>query len=132
MVAVAASLLAIPAAHWVSHHGDQRENFDAGLAKYLSARDDFRDGDEPIWMAPLLAGPLAGDRLQHNVKLIPARTPCPQVDRLRRTGWVIILEDPNWVDAVGYTVGGCLKRVPPLAVIDEFRIYQPAPEVAKG
>lgn len=130
--AAAAALLAIPAANWVSHHGDHRANFDAELAKFLSARDDFRDGDQPIWMAPLLAGPLAGDQLQHNLKLIPARMACPQVARLTRDGWVIIFEDRNWVDAVGYTVGGCLKREPPLAVIDEFRIYQPQPEGATG
>jgi hypothetical protein len=126
--AVAAVLLAIPAADWVSHHGDHRANFDAGLAKFLSARGDFRAGNQPIWMTPLLAGPLAGDRLQHNLNLIPARMPCPQVARLRRNGWVIILENRTWVDAVGYTVGGCLKREPPLAEIDGFRIYQPQPK----
>jgi hypothetical protein len=131
-IAGAAALLTLPAAEWVSHHSKHRANFDAGLAEFLSARDDFRDGDEPIWMAPLLAGPLAGDQLQHNLKLIPAKMPCPQVARLRRSGWVIIQEDRNWVEAVGYTVGECLKRERPLAVIDEFRIFQPQPETTTG
>ncbi len=128
MVAVAASLLALPAANWVSHHGDHRANFDSGLAKYLSARDDFRDGDEPIYMAPLLAGPLAGDQLQHDVRLIPAKLPCPDVARLVTDGWVIIREEQIWVDAIGYSVGGCLKQEAPLAVVDGFRIYEPQPE----
>jgi hypothetical protein len=128
----AAALLALPADGWVRHHGEHRANFDAGLAEFLSARDDFRDGDEPIWMAPLLAGPLAGDRLQHDIRLIAAKMPCPQVDRLRSDGWVILLEDPSWTEAIGYSVGGCLKDEPPLAVIDGFRIYQPQPEGAAG
>jgi hypothetical protein len=130
VTAAAAALLALPAANWVSHHGDHRENFDAGLAKYLSAREDFRAGDEPIWMAPLLAGPLAGDRLQHDVRLIPPKMPCAQVARLTREGWVIIREEQVWEDAIGYTVGGCLKEERPLAVIDGFRIYQPQQEGA--
>jgi hypothetical protein len=130
VAAVAASLLALPAANWVSHHGDQRANFDAGLAKYLAARDDFRDGDEPIWMTPLLVGPLAGDQLQHDVRLIPPTMPCSQVAGLREDGWVIIRKEQIWVDAIGYTVGGCLKEEPPLAEVDGFRIYQPQQEGA--
>jgi len=129
-IAFAAALLTLPAGDWVKHHSKHRANFDAGLAEYLSARDDFREGDEPIWMAPLLAGPLSGDRLQHNLKLIPAKMPCSQVARLRRDGWVILLEDPLWVEAIGYSVGECLKREAPLAVVDEFRIYQPTPKDA--
>jgi len=129
-IAAAAALLAMPAADWVTHHSKHRANFDAGLAEYLSARDDFREGDEPIWMAPLLAGPLAGDRLQHDLKLIPPRLPCPQVARLRRDGWVILREDPLWVEAIGYSVGECLKGEAPLAVVDEFRIYRPQPKDA--
>ena len=78
-------------------------------------------------MAPLLAGPLAGDRLRHDIRLIPAKLPCPEVARLRSDGWVILLEDPNWTEAIGYSVGGCLKDEAPLAVIDGFRIYQPQP-----
>jgi hypothetical protein len=132
VVAAAAASLALPAADWVMHHSKHRANFDAGLAEYLSAREDFRDGDEPIYMAPLLAGPLAGDSLQHDLRLIPATLPCPQVARLRTDGWVILLEDPIWTEAIGYSVGGCLKREPPLAVIDEFRIYKPQPETATG
>ena len=124
-VAAAFALLALPAADWVMHHSKHRANFDAGLAEFLTARADFRDGDDPIYMAPLLAGPLAGDRLQHDLRLIPAKMPCPQVARLRSEGWVIILEDPLWTEAIGYSVGKCLKREPPLAVIDEFRIYRP-------
>ena len=130
VAAAAAVLLALPAANWVSHHGGHRANFDAGLARYLSAREDFREGDEPIWMAPLLAGPLAGDRLQHDVRLIPPEMPCAQVARLTREGWVIIREEQIWEDAIGYSVGGCLKEKPPLAVIDGFRIYQPQQEGA--
>jgi hypothetical protein len=123
--AISATLLAVPAASWVSNHGDHRANFDAGLAKYLSARQDFRDGNEPIWMTPLLAGPLAGDHLQHDLRLIPPRMPCPEVASLRSDGWVIIRQEQAWVDAIGYTAGECLKEESPLAVIDDFRIYKP-------
>jgi hypothetical protein len=131
-IALAAALLTIPAAEWVTHHSKWRANFDAGLARFLSARDDFRDGDEPIWMAPLLAGPLAGDQLQHNLNLIPAKMPCPRVARLRRSGWVIIGEDGGWFEAAGYTVSGCLTGESPLAVIDGFRVFQPQPEATTG
>ncbi len=131
MAAALACLLAIPAADWVSHHGSKHPaNFDAGLARFLSAREDFREGTEKVWMAPLLAGPLAGDRLQHELGLIPARMPCREVARLREGGWVIIYDDENWVEANGYSVGGCLQQEPPLTVIDGFRIYNPLPEGA--
>jgi hypothetical protein len=45
---------------------------------------------------------------------------------------VIIAENRGWVEAVGYTVGGCLKQEPPLAKIDGFRVYLPQPEGAKS
>jgi hypothetical protein len=132
LVVAAAALLTLPAGGWVKHHSKHRANFDAGMAEFLSAREDFREGDEPIWMAPLLAGPLAGDRLQHDLRLIPAKLPCPEVARLREDGWVILLEDPIWTEAIGYSAGGCLKEEPPLAVIDDWRIYQPRSEAATG
>jgi hypothetical protein len=129
LAVVSAGLLAVPAANWVANHGEKHPaNFDARLATFLASRDDFNEGNQPIRMAPLLAGPLAGDRLQHNLELIPATAPCSDVARLRNDGWVILFEDEggHWTRASGYSLGECLKDESPLAVIDGFRIYQPS------
>jgi hypothetical protein len=126
---LASALMAIPAAGWLNRHGDVRAggNFNAGLARFLSMREDFQDGEHPIYMSPVLAGTLSGDHLQHDVVLIPASMPCHRVARLQGRGWVIIRElrvlprDPD----IGYTVGRCLSTRRPLAVIDGFRVYSP-------
>jgi len=120
-----AALLAIPASGWVARHGETPGNFDAGLAHVLSSQDQYRNGNQPIWMAPVLAGPLSGDSLQHDLRLIPASESCQQVAALRRRAWVILHKSAAFRRTIGYTVGNCLNRERPLAVVDGFRVYAP-------
>lgn len=121
----AAALLAIPASGWVARHGETQGDFDAGLAHVLSSRDQYRNGNQPIWMAPVLAGPLSGDSLQHDLLLIPASESCQRVAARRRSGWVILQKQAALRRTIGYTVGDCLTRERPLAVVNGFRVYAP-------
>lgn len=105
-------------------HGRTLE-FDAGLAAFLSTVPDFRDGDEPVFMGPVLSGVLAGDELQHDVRLIETGASCSSVERHRRGGWVVLREDPILRREIGYRVGSCLVGAEPLAVVDGYSVYAP-------
>lgn len=118
-------LLAIPANGFVRRHAEAGRFFDEPLVGFLSERPGFEDGEDTVAMAPVLAGTLAGDRLQHDVVLIPAASRCDEVAARRRDGWVILRHDSLLAEEIGYRAGDCLRGVDPLAVVDRWRIYPP-------
>jgi len=68
---------------------------DRGLLAAAMARPEYADSRFPIAMTPVMNALLAGDRLAHPVVLIQPRTPCEEVRRRRRAGWVVLQRAPD-------------------------------------
>ncbi len=80
---------------------------DRGLLAAALARPEYAGGRFPIAMTPVMNALLAGDRLAHPVTLIERRTPCGEVRRRRRAGWVVLQRRP---DTPEYRrLAGCLR-----------------------
>jgi len=91
--ALAAAGLAVGARGYVERHVAVGLP-DRGLLAAALARPEFAAGRFPIAMAPALNGLLAGDRLAHDVELMPGRTSCAEVRRRRGAGWVVLQRLP--------------------------------------
>jgi hypothetical protein len=85
---------------YVARHARVAESSSLGsdVVAWLAARPDFRDGDEPVAIASrAMIAPLAGDRLQHRLELVPQREPCPRVLARARRGW-LVASPPQFAD----------------------------------
>lgn len=105
-----------------------RRYVDAGamfhpVVGWFESQPAFRDGEQPISFAPQLIGPLAGDRLQHRLELIPARESCREVADRARDGWVVIREIAFPGLTQPFTADDCLAGERPTYQDGEFRIY---------
>jgi hypothetical protein len=92
----------------------------------LAARPDFRDGSEPVYMAPGVSAMLAGDTFDHEVELIPREEPCARVEARARTGWVVIgdLVAPG---VPPYTARQCFHGRRPVVELEGYRVFRDAP-----
>ena len=112
VVAVGALGLAASASGYVKRHAQTNATFAAPVVRWFADRPDFRDGSAPISTAPQSIGPLAGDRLQHDVELIPGDASCASVRARARRGFVVIRVLPARIRSylVPYTAADCLVR----------------------
>jgi hypothetical protein len=110
---IAAAGLAFAANGYVERHGRLR-GFDTGAVAFLAAKPAFRDGRQTVAADVVPLGILAGDRLQHPVRLLSADTPCPRARALARRGWVTIDRLLYRALYVPTTVPACFAGVPPL------------------
>jgi len=93
VTAVAAVGLVAVANGYVERHSRVR-TFDAGVARYLTDQPAYRGGAAPVDAGLLPLGVLAGDRLRHPVRLVPARESCARIRQRARTGWVTVRRNP--------------------------------------
>ena len=73
-------------------------------------------------MSPEITGLAAGDQLANRVELIPRREPCPEVERRRAEGWVVIRDDEFARTLEGVTVGRC-RLGPPSRRVGQYTVY---------
>jgi hypothetical protein len=93
-------------------------------APYLAAQPGFADGSGPVFMAPTVSAILAGDRLGHDVQLIPADEPCPGVLARARRGWTVVA-DRHDSYLRGFTAAGCLRQRRPTFTEGATTVYRP-------
>jgi hypothetical protein len=100
---------------------------DAGLIAWISRQSAFRDRGEPIFVAPTNVGPLAGDRLQHDLHLVPFHARCAQLEAQSRRGWIVL-----HMDAVTgpYAARSCLHERRPDYEDRNYRVFAPPPRAA--
>jgi hypothetical protein len=94
LIAVAAILLAIPAAGFVKRHSDLGEGVPAIVGRRLLADPTYRNGSAPVATTPAYIGPLAGDRLNHRLEAIPRNESCAAVTRRATRQWLVIYGGP--------------------------------------
>lgn len=87
-----AGLALVPvAAGYLRRHADTHLTLGTGVAEWLSDQREFRDGAQPILSAPVLLGPLAGDRLRRRQTLLESHHSCRTVRERAQDGWVVIM-----------------------------------------
>jgi len=84
--AFAGALLAAPAGGWVQRHGAVARTQDAELVRWFAAAGHLDDKD-PLAFTRVRYAPLAGDRVERPLDLVPEREPCATA---RRRGWLVI------------------------------------------
>ncbi|MDX6690411.1 MAG: hypothetical protein QOG15_1868 [Solirubrobacteraceae bacterium] len=126
VVAVAVAVgLAASAPGYVQRHADTHATFAAPVIEWFAGQKAFRDGDAPISFSPQAIGPLAGDRLQHDLFTIPGRTPCAEVRARARRGFVVVRDLAALTRRylAPYRAGECLAGERPLVKVADFRVY---------
>jgi hypothetical protein len=93
----------------------------AGVARYLAGRGDWRDGSGVVASTFALIGPLAGDHLEHPLELIGPDESCERIGRRRAQGWVVLDRPAATVDAAGR----CLARERPAYADGHYLVYGP-------
>jgi len=124
--AVVALALAAAAPGYVERHARTNATFAAPVITWFAGLAEFRDGDAPISLSPQTIGPLAGDRLQHDIKLIPGRSSCREVLARARQGFVVVQDLPALTRRylVPYRAGECLADQTAIFTGSNFRVYR--------
>lgn len=120
VAALLGAALAVPASGWVDRHSSVSLTFGVEAVRWLAAQPDFRDGDAPIAGTPVLMGPMAGDRLQHEFTWLRFRESCSRVRAAARRGYVAVFRFPG---LSGYASARCLRGVAPLHRDKSFTVY---------
>ncbi|MCX6390795.1 MAG: hypothetical protein NT122_09250 [Solirubrobacterales bacterium] len=110
----------------IGAHSVSADNADT-VTKAFLRQPRWRSGDEPIRFAsrPMLAS-LAGERLQHDLVLLPANGSCASLRQAAYRGWAVTAHPIYWGGPRGfapYNGWKCFNREIP-AWIGEFNIYR--------
>ena len=129
---VLVALMSLAASGYVGRHAKVEESSALGsdVVGWLAARPEFQDGDEPVAIASrAMISPLAGDRLQHHLTLVPANEPCARVRERARRGWVVA-SDPEFANGflgVGAVrAPACMSGERPVFRGTNFNVYREA------
>ena len=117
----AGALLALPAGGYLSRHAG-RGVFASAVADWMARQPaDAR----PVASAPVVLGPLSGDRLRRRLVPIPPRESCRDVRARARRGYVVLYVGPPPDDDVT-RIRRCMGR-PPAHRDDAFQAWAPEP-----
>jgi hypothetical protein len=127
--AVAAVALSGGAPGYADRHAQLNATFATPAIKWFVGQRAWRDGDDPISMSPQAIGPLAGDRLQHDIQRIPGLTPCPEIIARARRGYFVLRDLTPLVRKyiAPYQAVKCLAGKRPIYTVGDFRIYYRVP-----
>jgi hypothetical protein len=119
---VAATALAIPAGGFVRRHvGVAPQVPGAVVARWAVDRAGFSD-HRPIYFAGAIFGQLAGDRLQHELVLLPGDTPCPAVRALVKRE-VLVVSGGAFARPGVKTPIPCVAGLKPVFEAPRVRVY---------
>ena len=139
---VVGALLAVPASGYVKRS--------AGLAPtppavgWLLSQPGFPDGDEEVTIQGRMFGTLAGDELEHPLRLVGTPPDCATLTRAGEDGWIILhttavptelspeaqgfIEHADEIRQSELAAAECLDGAEPAYEDAEFKIYAPAQE----
>jgi hypothetical protein len=113
------ALLAWPASGYLERHA-QSKVFATGVTTWMAQQPD---DDKPVYSAPLVLGPLAGDRLQRELVPLPRATDCAALRAQARRGYVLLYIGPPDDRGVA-ALRRCMRR--PASFSDAaFRVWAP-------
>lgn len=93
----------------------------AGAIGFLARQPGFDTGDAPVYTAPATLAALAGDRLTHPLRFLPARTSCDRVRALH--GWFVLGTPPPTRYLRAVPAVACLAGVTPVYDDGRYRVY---------
>jgi hypothetical protein len=88
VVAVGAAL-AVPATGFLDRHVATNPYITGPVSRFLIHDPDYRSGAAGVQTTASIVGPLAGDRLQHRLAMLPPRPSCRAVTARARHAWLI-------------------------------------------
>ncbi|CAN5573716.1 hypothetical protein BH20ACT17_BH20ACT17_16520 [soil metagenome] len=109
-----------------------------GLYAALRLQPGYNDDSRPVAMGPYTFAPIGGDRLRHEVSLVPRTEPCEDVRARARRGWLIIVRiEASPVSTLGVDeaesrrLQACMTAITPRARIigddiSGYDLYGPA------
>jgi hypothetical protein len=127
LVLLSALLLRPAAEGYVGRFARVAPVYASALAAF-DAHHAYAKTNAEISMAPVLFAPLAGDRLQHKIALMPADISCAEVERRMRNGWVVIVSSVSEATTgVYFNAGRCLAGKQPTFRAGSFTAYGGGP-----
>jgi len=126
LLVLAAIVTAPSADRYVERHGEFNVTFDSPLVRWFTAQPSFEKGRQEIAMVRTTVGPLAGDRLRHRVRLIPAAEGCLAVRRRAEKGW-IVLSELALNDLTPVRALSCFDGERPAYEDERFRVFTELP-----
>jgi hypothetical protein len=131
LVALLAAVGAAGAPGYLQRHGEAGRFYDRGPSLFLGYTAPFADGAATVAMAPALAGPLAGDTLDHEVELIARDESCERIEERLRTQWIVVSDLRGASFVPDYTAPDCLAAHDPAFEDNLFKVYQPGGQTAR-
>jgi hypothetical protein len=116
--------LAIPAAGFLTRHGDTRPVLTETITRWLAADPGFASGDDGVATSPAYIGPLAGDRLSHDLSALDGRDSCATIRARAARSWVVVYGGPVR-GATPAQVARCLAPARPAFDNGAFAAYRP-------
>lgn len=124
-VALVASL-PVAADGWTGRHRDALR-FGGAPIEALLADPAFVDGDDPVLVTNIAWSDLAGNELDHDVRLLPAGVGCEALDHARREAWLVLVDAQFGAPPDLPRERGCLAGVDPTYVDEAIAVYRPGP-----
>ncbi len=122
--AAVGAVLALPANGFLKRHGDTRPVLTETITRWLAADPSYDAGDGGVATSPAYIGPLAGDRLDHDLSAVAARDSCATIRARAEHSWVIVYGGPVR-GATPAQVGRCLAPQRPAFDNGAFAAYRP-------
>lgn len=118
--------LSVASSGYVERHARTDATFATPVIAWLTGQQGFRDGNAPISFSPQVIGPLAGDRLSHDVRLIPGQASCREVRARAREGYVVVRDLPALARTYlePYRAGECLAGERAIFRGGDLRVYR--------
>ncbi|MGH9291067.1 MAG: hypothetical protein ACRD0V_22680 [Acidimicrobiales bacterium] len=116
--------LAVAAYGWTGRHRDALR-FGGAPIEALLADPAFVEGDEPVLVTNIAWSDLAGDALDHDVRLLPRDVGCDALDRARRQAWLVLIDAQFGGPADLPRERGCLADVDPTYLDEAIAVYAP-------
>ena len=115
------AMLAVPASGFVGRHA-KRQVFASELTGWMARQPD---DSRRVASAPVVIGPLAGDRLRRRLVPIPAGVSCPAIRARGRSEYIVLYVGPP-ANADVTRLRRCIER-PPDHRDNAFQAWAPAP-----
>jgi hypothetical protein len=119
-----AAALAIPADGFLARHGSTLPVLTETITRWLAADPGYRSGDDGVATSPAFIGPLAGDRLDHDLSALAGRDSCATIRQRARDSWIVVYAGPVR-GATPAQVTRCLGGARPAFDNGAFAAYPP-------
>jgi hypothetical protein len=123
LVVVAATALAVPARGFVGRHGATNPPLTGPVTFWLGTQPDFKSGTAGVETALSVIGPLAGDRLQHPLAMLPRRESCAAIRARARRAYLVVSGSPLGLTAPRVQI--CLGDSPPVFRRGPYAVFPP-------